>query len=137
MAIAEQALVVESHDPSRLAKRRYPAVVLAAAVLTVAATAYSFVRAPALVAAGRNLRSGQAAIARHDYVTAAAQLERAHEAVPSSRKVTISLAEADFGANRPQAALDLLRGMKLTEREWSTLTQTMPASTQRLFQETT
>jgi predicted Zn-dependent protease len=91
-------------------------------------------RAPALVDAGRSLRSGQAAIARHDYVTAAARLERAHEAVPSSRKVTISLAEADFGANRPQAALDLLRGMKLTEREWSTLTQTMPASIQRLFQ---
>ena len=86
MAIAEQALVVESHDPSRLAEPRYPAVVLAAAVLTVAATAYSFVRAAALVAAGRNLRSGQAAIARHDYVTAAAQLERAHEAVPSSRQ---------------------------------------------------
>jgi hypothetical protein len=70
-------------------------------VLRIGAAAYSFTRAPALVDAGRNLRSGQGTLARQDYVAGAAQLQRAHDEAPSSRKIAISLAEADFGANRP------------------------------------
>jgi thioredoxin-like negative regulator of GroEL len=136
MALAEQALPVESHEPPRLPKHRYPAVVVAAAVLTIGAAAYSFTRAPALVDAGRNLRSGQRALARQDYVAAAAQLQRAHDEAPSSRKITISLAEADFGANRRREALELLRRMRLTRSEWTTLTTTMPPSIQRFFQPT-
>jgi len=108
----------------------------AAAVLTLLAALYAFARVPTLVDAGRNLRSGEAALARHDYTTAVAQLERAHEEVPSSRKVTIFLATADFGANQPQAALALLQSMRFTPSEWSTLTQTMTASIQALYQPT-
>jgi hypothetical protein len=94
----------------------------------VAATAYSFMRAPALVDAGRSLRSGQAAIARHDWVTAAAQLERARGGSVVAQGDDL-LAEADVGADRPQAALDLPRGMKLSEASSCTRQRTGSSAT--------
>lgn len=122
--------------PTPLPPHTYPLWVVLAAVLTLLAALYSFTRVPPLVDAGRNLRSGQAALSRGDYTTAMTQLERAHEDSPSSRKVTIYLATAEFGANQPQAALALLQGMQLTQSEWSTLTQTMPPSIQAQFHPT-
>ena len=89
------------------------AIVLAALV-TVLAAGYSFVQAPTLVQAARDMRAGDAEMAHHDYVTAAATLADAHRSVPTSRKITIGLAEADFGAGKPDAAMRLLRGMRLS-----------------------
>jgi len=108
------------------------AIVLAA-LLTVLAAGYSFVQAPTLVQAARDMRAGDAEMAHHDYVTAAATLADAHRSVPTSRKITIGLAEADFGAGKPDAAMRLLRGMRLSPSEWQTLTQTMPAQYQQYF----
>jgi predicted Zn-dependent protease len=79
------------------------------------------------------MRAGEADMARHDYVTAAATLDNAHRSVPTSRKITIELAEADFGAGEPDAAMRLLRNMRLSPSEWQTLTQTMPAEYQKYF----
>src|SRR5207244_6319048 len=82
-------------EPVALAKHSYPIAVVVAAALTLAATGYSFTRAPSLVGAGRALHAGQAALARRDYVAAAGHLERVHKAVPSSHKAVVLLAEAD------------------------------------------
>jgi thioredoxin-like negative regulator of GroEL len=136
MAMVEQHVPHAWAEPARVPPHTYPLWVVLAAVLTLLAALYSFTRVPTLVAADRNLRSGQAALARHDYTTAVAQLERAHEESPSSRKATIFLATAEFGANQSQAALALLQGMRFTQSEWSTLTQTMPPSVQALFSPT-
>jgi hypothetical protein len=134
--MSEQAISLEVDEPARLPRHSYPRVVVVAAVVTVAAAVFSFTRAPGLIDAGRKLHSGKTAIAGHDYGTAAAQLERAHEEVPASRKITIALAEADFGVGNNRAGLDLLDGMRISQDEWSTLTQTMPKSIQTLFQPT-
>jgi thioredoxin-like negative regulator of GroEL len=91
---------------------------------------------PILVEAGRDLRSGQAALARGDYAAAIPPLERAHQESPTSRKVTVDLATADFGANQSQAALALILGMRFTQGEWATLTRTMPPSIQALYHPT-
>lgn len=132
--LAERELdPIEFHEPPRLPKHSYPIGVVAAAVLTIVAAAYSFTRAPSLVSAGRELHSGQAALAHHNYAIAVEELQRAHKEVPSSRKATILLAEADFGAHHDGAGLLLLRGMRLTQSEWSTLTKTMPPSVQAFF----
>jgi hypothetical protein len=136
MAMVEQRVPSEWAEPNQVAPHTYPVWVVLVAGLIVLAALYSFLRVPTLVAAGRDLRSGEAAVARHDYTTAVADLERAHEESPSSRKVTIYLATADFGVNQPQAALALIQGMRLTSSEWTTLTQTMPASIQAQFQPT-
>ncbi len=136
MAMVEQQVPSDWSEPAQVPPHTYPLWVVLAAVLVLLAALYSFTRVPTLVEAGRNLRVGEAAVARHDYTTAVVQLERAHEESPSSRKVTIYLATADFGANQPQAALGLLQGMRLTQSEWSTLTQTMPASIQAQFHPT-
>jgi hypothetical protein len=116
-----------------LAKHSYPIVVVVAAALTLVATAYSFTRAPSLVRAGRALRAGQAALSRRDYVAAAGDLERVHAAAPSSHKAVVLLAEADFGAGRDNAGLQLLRGVRLSPGDWNKLTTTMPVSLQSLF----
>lgn len=132
----EQQAPGQWNEPTPLRPHTYPLWVVLAAVLTLLAALYSFGRLPTLVEAGQNLHSGEAALARHDYTTAIAQLERAHEEAPSSRRATILLATADFGANRDQAGLELLLGMKLTQSEWSTLRETMPPSIQAQFQPT-
>lgn len=134
--MVEQQLPSEWNEPAQVPPHTYPVWVVLVAVLILLAALYSFLRVPTLVAAGRDLRSGEAAVARADYPTAVAELERAHEESPTSRKVTIYLATADFGVNQPQAALALLQGMRLTQSEWSTLTQTMPASIQAQFHPT-
>jgi len=136
MAMVEQQVPSEWSEPDRIPPHTYPVWVVLAAVLTLLAALYSFTRVPTLVEAGRNLRSGRAALARGDYATAVAQLERAHEESPSSRKATIYLATADFAAHQPEAALQLLRGLELTQSEWSTLTQTMPPSIRAQFHPT-
>ena len=136
MAMVEQPAPTEWVDRAQIPPHTYPLWVVLAAALTLLGALYSFTRVPTLVEAGRNLHSGQAALARGDYTTATAQLERAHEESPSSRKVTIYLATAEFGANQPQAALELLSGLQLTQSEWSTLTQTMPPSIRAQFHPT-
>lgn len=136
MAMVGQGVPSEWVEPNQVPPHTYPVWVVLVAVLIALAALYSFVRVPTLVAAGRDLRSGEAAVARHDYPTAVADLERAHEESPSSRKVTIYLATAEFGVNQPQVALALIQGMRVTSREWSKLTQTMPASIQAQFQPT-
>ena len=120
-------------EPVALAKHSYPFVVVVAAALTLAATGYSFTRAPSLVGAGRALHAGQAALSRGDYVAAAGHLERVHKAAPSSHKAVVLLAEADFGAGRDSAGLQLLRGVRLSSGDWEKLTTTMPVSLQSLF----
>jgi hypothetical protein len=133
MAMLEQGIPRESAEPAEVPPHTYPAWVVLVAVLVSLAALYSFLRVPALVEAGRNLRAGEAAVARQDYTTAVAVLDRAHRESPSSRKVTIYLATAEFGVNQPQAALALIQGMQLTQSEWATLTQTMPPSVQAQF----
>jgi hypothetical protein len=136
MAMVEQQLPSDWSEPSQVPPHTYPVWVVLVAALIVVAALYSFARVPTLVSAGRDLRAGEAAVGRHDYPTAVADLERAHQESPTSRKVAIYLATADFGVNQPQAGLDLLQGMRLTQSEWSTLTQTMPASIQAQFHPT-
>ena len=136
MAMVEQHAPVEWTEPAPIPPHTYPLWVVLAAALTLVAALYSFARVPTLVGAGRDLRSGKAALARGDYTGAVVELERAHEESPTSRKVTIFLATAEFGANEPQPALELLAGIKLTQSEWSTLTQTMPPSIQAQFHPT-
>jgi hypothetical protein len=64
MAMLEQQVPSEWVEPARVPPHTYPLwVVLAAAVVSLAAL-YSFMRVPTLVEAGRDLRSGQAALAR-------------------------------------------------------------------------
>lgn len=116
-----------------LPRFRYPITIVLASVLTLAAVGYSFLRAPTLVQADRDLRTANTAIAHHDYVTAAAVLSDAHSAVPTSRKITIELAEADFGADKGSSAMRLLSGVRLSPSEWHTLLQTMPAQYQKYF----
>jgi hypothetical protein len=103
---------------------------VAAAVVTVIAAFYSSMQLQTLIDAAGNLRAGEAALARRDYTSAVVQLDVAHQEAPSSRKITIYLATADFGAGDPQTALELIDGMKFTRSEWSTITQTMPPSIQ-------
>lgn len=134
--MVEQQLPSEWAEPARVPPHTYPMWVVLLAALVVLAALYSFVRVPTLVDAGRELRSGEAALARGDYVAAVTDLESAHSEVPSSRKVTIYLATAEFGANQPQAALQLIQGMRFTQSEWSTLTRTMPVSIQADFHTT-
>lgn len=134
--MVEQQVPSEWAEPARVPPHTYPLWVVLVAGLIALAALYSFLRVPTLVAAGRNLRAGESAVARHDYPTAVSDLDRAHQESPSSRKVTIYLATADFGVNQPQAGLALLQGLKLTSSEWSTLTQTMPASIQAEFHPT-
>jgi hypothetical protein len=136
MAMVEQQVPGEWAEPAQIPPHTYPLWVVLAAVLVLLAALYSFTRVPTLVDAGRDLRSGQAALARGDYATAVTQLVRAHEESPSSRKVTVDLATADFGVNQPQAALELIQGMKFTQSEWATLAQTMPPSIQALYHPT-
>ena len=136
MAMVEQHAPDEWAEPAQVPPHTYPLWVVLAAALVLLAALYSFTRVPALVEAGRNLHSGQAALARGDYTTAVTQLERAHQESPFSRKVIIDLATADFGVNQPQAALALIQGMTLTQSEWATLTQTMPPSIQALYHPT-
>jgi hypothetical protein len=136
MAIVEQEVPHDWAEPAEVPPHTYPVWVLLVAALVALAALSSFIRVPTLVEAGRNLRSGEAAVARADYTTAVAELERAHAESPSSRKVTIYLATAEFGVNQPQVALQLLSGMRLTQSEWATLTQTMPPSIQAQFHPT-
>jgi hypothetical protein len=136
MAMVEQQIPAELAEPAQVPPHTYPLWVVLVTLLIAGAALYSFLRVPTLVAAGRNLRSGEAAVARHDYTTAVADLERAHQESPTSRKVTIYLATAEFGVNQPRAGLALLQGLRLTSSEWSTLTQTMPVSIQTRFQPT-
>lgn len=136
MAMVEQEIPREWAEHAQVPPHTYPLWVLLAAGVVLLAALYSFTRVPSLVEAGRNLRAGEAAVARHDYPTAVAQLKSAHEESPSSRKVTIYLATADFGVNQPQTALALLQGMRFTQSEWATLTQTMPVSIQALYHPT-
>jgi len=136
MAMVEQPAPSEWSEHAQVPPHTYPLWVVLAAGLVLLAALYSFTRVPTLVAAGRNLRAGEAAVARYDYTTAVTDLERAHEESPSSRKVTIYLATADFGVNQPQAALALIQGMRLTQSEWATLTHTMPTSIQSQFHPT-
>jgi thioredoxin-like negative regulator of GroEL len=136
MAMVEQQVPSDWAEPAQVPPHTYPLWVVLVAALVVLAALYSFVRVPTLVEAGRNLRSGEAAVARGDYTTAVADLENARAESPTSRKVTIYLATAEFGAGQPQAALDLLQGMTFTRSEWSTLTQTMPPSIQAQFHPT-
>jgi hypothetical protein len=136
MAIVEQEVPREWDEPAEVPPHTYPVWVLLVAALVALAALYSFIRVPSLVEAGHNLRSGEAAVARADYTTAVAELERAHAESPSSRKVTIYLATAEFGVNQPQVALQLLSGLRLTQSEWATLTRTMPPSIQAQFHPT-
>ena len=136
MAMVEQEVPSEWTESAQVPPHTYPVWVVLAAVLVLLAALYSFTRVPKLVEAGRHLRAGKAAIARHDYATAVADLERARREAPTSRKVTIYLATADFGVNQPEAALDLLQGLRLTQSEWTTLTQAMPAAVQAQFHAT-
>jgi hypothetical protein len=136
MAIVEQEVPREWNESAQVPPHTYPVWVVLVAALVALAALYSFVRVPTLVEAGRNLRSGEAAVARADYTTAVAELGRAHEESPSSRKVTIYLATAEFGVNQPQVALQLLSGLRLTQSEWATITQTMPPTIQAQFHPT-
>jgi predicted Zn-dependent protease len=129
----EPAQAVSTEPPPRLPKHRYPIAIVLAALFTVLAAGYTFVQAPTLVQAARDMRVGEADMAGHDYETAAVTLGKAHRTVPTSRKITIDLAEADFGAGEPDAAMRLLRNMRLSPSEWQTLTQTMPADYQKYF----
>jgi len=131
MAIVEQpAPPGQWTDQSRVPPHTYPLWVVAAAVLTVIAALYSFGQVQTLIDTTGNMRAGQKALAARDYATAMVQFEAAHEQVPSSRKVTIYLATAEFGAGEEQEALALINGMKFSRSEWTTLTQTMPPSIQ-------
>ena len=132
----EQGVPSEWAESAQVPPHTYPVWVVLAAALILLAALYSFTRVPKLVEAGRDLRAGKAAIARRDFATAVTDLERARRESPTSRKVTIYLATADFGVNQPQAALDLLQGLRLTQGEWATLTQAMPASVRAQFQAT-
>ncbi len=64
-------------------KHRYPIAIVLAALVTVLAAGYSFVQAPTLVQAARDMRAGEADMSGHDYVTAAATLANAHRSVPT------------------------------------------------------
>jgi hypothetical protein len=106
---------------------------VAAAVVSVLAALYSFSQVQTLIDATADLRSGQRALAAHDYNSALVPLEIGHEALPSSRKITIDLATAEFGTGNEQAGLGLIAGMRFTRSEWATLTQTMPLKIQAQY----
>ena len=133
MAIVEQPAPSDWAGHTRGPPHTYPLWVVAAAVLVAIGALYSFAQVQTLVDATGNFRAGQRALAARDYTAAMVQLEAAHEQVPSSRKVTIYLATAEFGANDQQAALALISGMRFTRSEWATLTQTMPPSIQAQY----
>lgn len=119
--------------PSALPKHRYPLPIVLAAVIALAAAAYSFARAPALIDAGREMRAGQSALARGDYDTAVRQLRAADAVAPTSHDITVSLAEAEFADNDPADAMRLLNGVRLSQGDWTALKQHMPAQYQQYF----
>jgi thioredoxin-like negative regulator of GroEL len=119
--------------PPALPKHRYPLPIVLAAVITLAAAAYSFARAPALIDAGREMRAGQSALARGDYGTAVRELRAADAHAPTSHDITVSLAEAEFADNDPADAMRLLNGVKLSQSDWTALQQYMPAQYQKYF----
>jgi hypothetical protein len=126
----------EAPLPPALPKHRYPLPIIAAAIAMIAAVAYSLLSVPHLVAAGRDYRAGTSALSSGDYSTAFARLSRAHTEAPTSRKILIALAEADFADGHAASGLRLLEGVKLTSSEWNGLTAYMPAQYQKYFHQT-
>jgi hypothetical protein len=133
MAIVEHPAPNSWAGQTQVPPHTYPVWVVGAAVLVVIAALYSFAQVQTLIDGTGNFRAGQRALAARDYTAAMVQLEAAHEQVPSSRKVTIYLATAEFGANDQQDALALINGMRFSRSEWSVLTQTMPPSIQAQY----
>jgi thioredoxin-like negative regulator of GroEL len=122
--------------PPALPKHRYPKAIVAAGVLTLVAAAYSFYSAPPLISAAHHLRAGQTALAQGQLSTADVELRRAHAAVPTSHKITVALAEAEFANGEDAEAMELLRGVKLDSGEWTALQRYMPARLQSYFEPT-
>jgi predicted Zn-dependent protease len=139
MAIAETpgASVAERPSPPpALPKHRYPLPIVLAAVVTLLAAAYSFALAPGVISAAHDLRNGQSALKQGNYQTAVTDLERAHSAAPTSKDVTLALAEAEFASGDPTDAMNLLTNVKLTQSQWTDLKQYMPAKYQQYFSST-
>ncbi len=136
MAITEPMgeLVADVASPPRaLPKHRYPLPIVVAGVLTVLAAVYSFALAPGVISAAHDLRNGQSALKHGDYQTAVTDLRRAHGQAPTSKDVTVALAEAEFAASEPADAMNLLTGVRLSQSDWDALKQYMPAKYQRYF----
>ncbi len=119
--------------PPALPKHRYPLPIVVAGVLTLLAAVYSFALAPGVISAARDLRNGQSALKRGDYQTAVTDLQRAHGQAPTSKNVTVALAEAEFAAGEPTDAMNLLKGVRLSQSDWDALKQYMPAKYQQYF----
>ncbi len=119
--------------PPALPKHRYPLPIVLSIVITLAAAAYSFTRAPALIDAGREMRAGQSALARGDYDTAVRQLRAADAIALTSHDIEVSLAEAEFADNDPADAMRLLNGVKLSQSDWTALQRYMPVQYQQYF----
>jgi len=124
----------EAAPPPRIPRHRYPLPIVLAGVVTLAAAAYSFTLVPGLVSAQHDLSAGRAALKNGDYVGATVRLTRAHTEAPTSKDVTVSLAEAEFASGQGSSAMELLRNVKLTESEWTELKLYMPESYQQYFQ---
>jgi hypothetical protein len=122
-----------SEPPPRIPRHRYPLPIVLAGVVTLAAAVYSFTLAPQLVSAQHDLTAGRRALKSGDYVGAAAKLARAHREAPTSRDVTVSLAEAEFASGQGNSAMELLRNVKLTQSEWTELQIYMPETYQQYF----
>jgi hypothetical protein len=138
MSVADQTLhpaAASDQEPPRLAKHRYPLPIVAAAVITLIAVGYSFVLAPGVVSASRDLQAGRDALHRGDYDVAVNRLKAAHDAAPSSHDVTLSLAEAEFASHDPVDAMALLDGVKLDQGDWDELTRYMPQEYQKYFEQ--
>lgn len=119
--------------PRALPKHRYPLPIVVAGVLTLLAAVYSFALAPGVISAAHDLRNGQSALKRGDYQTAVTDLRRAHGQAPTSNDVTVSLAEAEFAASDPADAMNLLKGVRLSQSDWNALKQYMPLKYQQYF----
>lgn len=123
-----------SAPPPRIPRHRYPLPIVLAGLATLVAAIYSFTLVPDLISAQHDLSSGRAALTRGDYSAANAALTRAHSEAPTSRDVTVALAEAEFADGQPTAAMQLLRNLKLTQSEWTQLKVYMPETYQQYFQ---
>lgn len=127
---------MSTENSIRLQTHTYPIAIKALGIIILVLFFFALSFIPRYIVAGRNIKKGERYRNVGEYDQAIIFLEKAFEAVPSSKKVKMELAFTYFSNSNKEddeIATYYLEDLALNNDEWSRFARVMPAEYQKYF----